>query len=295
MIRGGLTREPIVEEDLNMVSPLHCLLRILEFALKLLYHLRSSTFMWTESPKELGLLYDSYIKAKADVCELVYEHARIKVDIPDPTGKGGTTTIGNICERLFKDYGYILVMLAPDCFKSDYAELLNRLWLIISLYASKSKKHINTVFFKEFCSETYDHLLNNFNNNESKWINISPTLHMTLAHAWEIIDMNNTYGLGDYSESGLEHNHKFLRFFRSCLARKYSQEANLKDCINRFWLKSDPGVRNNRNKKQCSKCGVENDHFTVSCPQKRYNLNNFALNYSTCLTLYDYHCSLLYS
>ena len=118
---------------------------------------------------------------------------------------------------------------------------------------------------------------------------------MTLAHAWEIIDMNNTYGLGDYSESGLEHNHKFLRFFRSCLARKYSQEANLKDCINRFWLKSDPGVRNNSNKKQCSKCGVENDHFTVSCPQKRYNLNNFALNYSTCLTLYDYHCSLLYS
>ena len=59
----------------------------------------------------------------------------------------------------------------------------------------------------------------------------------------------------------------FLRYFRSCLARKYSQEANLKDCINRFWLKSDPGVRNNSNKKQCSKCGVENDHFTVSCPQ----------------------------
>ena len=52
---------------------------------------------------------------------------------------------------------------------------------------------------------------------------------------------------------------------------------------------------NNGPKKQCSKCGVENDHFTVSCPQKRYNLNNCALNYSTCLTFYDYHLSLMYS
>ena len=37
-----------------------------------------------------------------------------------------------------------------------------------------------------------------------------------------------SYGLGDYIESGLEHNHKFLRFFRSCLARKYPQKSQFK-------------------------------------------------------------------
>ena len=56
--------------------------------------------------------------------------------------------------------------------------------------------------------------------------------------------MNNNKGLGEYSESGLEHNNKFLRFFRQSLARKTSQETNLQDCIERLWLKSDPKVRN---------------------------------------------------
>ena len=76
---------------------------------------------------------------------------------------------------------------------------------------------------------------------------------MLLAHSWEIIEINNNTGLGDYSETGLEHNNKFLRFFRQFLARKTSQETNLQDCIDRLWLKSDPRVRYSGPKKQCSK------------------------------------------
>ena len=76
---------------------------------------------------------------------------------------------------------------------------------------------------------------------------------MLLALSWEIIEINST-GLGEYSEMGLEHSNKFLRFFRQFLARKTSQETNLQVYIVRLWLKSDPGVRYSGPKKQCSKC-----------------------------------------
>ena len=47
--RKGLTQEPIVDENLNMVSPLHSLMRTFSFVLTLLYHLWAEIFLWTES------------------------------------------------------------------------------------------------------------------------------------------------------------------------------------------------------------------------------------------------------
>ena len=125
-------------------------------------------------------------------------------------------------------------------------------------------------------------------NCNSKWINVSPTLHMLLAHFWEIIEMNNNQGLGDYSETGLEHNNNFLRFFRQCLARKTSQETNLQDCIERLWLKSDPKVRYAGPMKLCSNCKEMNDHFTVSCPLKKSSSVKYDPNYQTCMAFYEF-------
>ena len=93
--------------------------------------------------------------------------------------------------------------------------MLNRLWVILVVYTSTSKDEVNTLLFRELCEETYDLLLNSFQNSESKWINVSPTLHMLLAHSWEVIENNNNCGVGEYSETSLEHNNKFLRFFQT--------------------------------------------------------------------------------
>ena len=114
---------------------------------------------------------------------------------------------------------------------------MDRLWIILFIYTSQSKNaQVNTLLFREFCADTYELLLKNFENLVKRWINVSPTLHMLLAHAWELIEINGKYGLGEYSETGLENNNKFLRYFREHLARKCSQETNLEDCLNRFWL-----------------------------------------------------------
>ena len=72
---------------------------------------------------------------------------------------------------------------------------------------------------------------------------------------------------GEYTEGGLENSNKFLRFYRTHLARKVHQTANLNDCLSRLWLNSDPKIRDAAPKPKCSKCH-ETGHHTVSCPSK---------------------------
>ena len=131
-----------------------------------------------------------------------------------------------------------------------------------------SNSKVNIDEFKMFCLDTYKLILSKFNNENLKWINISPTVHALLAHGWELISLNDGIGLGQYTEGGLENNNKFLRFYRRNLARKVSQSTNLEDCLTRLWLRSDPKMRDAGPKANCSRC-KSTGHFTVSCPQKR--------------------------
>ena len=53
---------------------------------------------WSESKSSI---YTCFIKeAKSEIQTQVYEHTGIKLDFPDSTGSGGTTTTGNIARRL---------------------------------------------------------------------------------------------------------------------------------------------------------------------------------------------------
>ena len=74
-------------------------------------------------------------------------------------------------------------------------------------------------------------------------------------------------GCGIYSESGLEHNNKYLRYARINLSRKQDQDLNMEDCITRLWLQSEPSIRNLKPRPHCKRCKKEG-HFTVSCPEK---------------------------
>ena len=263
--RKGLTQEPLVNEDLSTVSPLHSLMRSYDFCQNLLYHLRSETFKWTDSALLLGNSYQSLIDAKKEVKKLVKRDTDISMDAADPTGKGGNTNKGDICQRLMTDHRHVLVKLVPERFQADFRELLCRIWIVVKVYTSMDK--VNTRIFKEFCLETYNLILSKFNNVDLKWISITPTLHSLLAHGWELISFNDDKGLGEYTESGLENNNKFLRFYRQNLARKINQSANLEDCLTRLWLHSDPGIRDAAPKTVCSRCS-SGSHYSVSCPTK---------------------------
>ena len=73
---------------------------------------------------------------------------------------------------------------------------------------------------------------------------LTPTVHGIIEHAPELIEANESKGLGDYTESSLECNNKILRLIRIAQSRKCNQVDNLTDCINRLWVRSDIFVRN---------------------------------------------------
>lgn len=278
--RKGLTQNPIVNENLNTVSPLHFLMRVFDFCQKLLYHLRSETFQWTDSAIKLGSAYQSHMDAKCDIKEIVKLKSGITMDAADPTGKGGNTNKGDNCSRLLTDYSHVLIELVPLEYREDFKELLCRMWVTVKVYTSKES--VDVVQFKAFCLETYNLILSKFNNAASKWISIPPTVHSL----WELIQLNDNKGLGEFTESGLENSNKFLRFYRQNLARKNNQSANLDDCLTRLWLRSDPGIRGAAPKPYCSKCSSEL-HYTVSCPQK------VAPEYQLPQILDDFYLSLI--
>ena len=71
-------------------------------------------------------------------------------------------------------------------------------------------------------------------------------MHKVFGHSWELIELNDGYGLGNLDESGLEGCNKILRKVRSELARKNSQINNLTDALTRLWASSDPLVNATR-------------------------------------------------
>ena len=158
--------------------------------------------------------------------------------------QGGTSTTGSgsIIKRLFGPNVSVLIDLVPENHIINFQNFILSLNCLLTAYSSS--REINMNVYCNLVQEVYIELLINIRGpNNKPWIFPSPTLHAFLSHSHELIDANNNYGLGKYSEQGLENNHKFLRFFKKTLSRKCSQEENLSDYFSRLWLQSDPIMR----------------------------------------------------
>ena len=222
-------------------------------------------FIRGRSQQKLGSGIQSILTAEKDVRSEIKQKTALPLDEADPTGQGGNANKGDHCKKLMVDHRELLVSLVPVGLRDDFRTLLCRLWVILKVYNSKRKVDVGA--FKDFCLNTYIFVFEHF-NNDNRWISIPPTVHALLAHSWELVSNNDGRGCGEFPESGLEHNNKFLRFYRQHLARKVSQEMNLEDCLTRLWLRSDPSIRcAGPLPPKCSRCCGE--HFTVSCPHKQ--------------------------
>lgn len=247
--RGGHTQAPLVQDEealdsLIFVSPLHCLMRVFSWLLRLLYHLRSGVHVWSESKLVLGRSYQFYTQAKEESKAEVLRLTGILMDAPDPTGRGGNTLKGDICKRLLRDHRDVLVNLVPEQHKDAFTELLEGLWVLLYLYTKnpEPEKIIDPSLVKMESLNLYELILNSFGNGNTQWLNLSPTLHSFLAHAWELIEVNGKQSLGHLSESGLEANNKFLRNFRINKSRKRNEKVCLEDTLTRMWNKSCPSA-----------------------------------------------------
>ena len=81
---------------------------------------------------------------------------------------------------------------------------------------------------------------NDFGNEFTRCINISPTVHSLLAHSWELFERNGRDFVSEFSESGLEADNKFMKAIHASKSSKISEEACPYDTVSRMWDESNP-------------------------------------------------------
>ena len=136
----------------------------------------------------------------------------------------------------------------------------------IILRVISSKRQVQTTRLKALCTETYLLLRRKFSA-----VPVPETAHMVLGHSFQLIDLNDGYGLGQMSEQGLEGLNKLVRRFSERFARQKSLDANIADVIHRLQVLSNPSLMAFKRKPFCRRCEVQGEHWTVSCPQKTKN------------------------
>ena len=83
---------------------------------------------------------------------------------------------------------------------------------------------------------------NDFGNEFTRCINISPTIHSLLAHSWELFERNGSDFVGEHSESGLEADNKFMKAIHTSKSSKISEKACPYDTVSRMWDQSNPYI-----------------------------------------------------
>ena len=271
-IRTGITNGPIATNEAHSTQVLHALLRCTDMYMQTVVHIHAGVLEWTEAKSNSNLFLK---KSKRELQQLLLNQVEvIRWDFPDPTGQCGNTTTGNTARKLLHCSltRETVVSTLPDRYKQRMRKFGMHLSTVIRIICSKKK--VNVEAFKEFCINLNVFLLTEFPREINRhlpgpWISITPTLHKVLAHSWELILLNEGFGLGSLDESGLEGNNKILRAIRSKLSRKISQQSNLVDSLHRLWLESDPVVHSERakGKPYCKDCD-ERGHSVRYCPQR---------------------------
>ena len=131
---------------------------------------------------------------------------------------------------------HLLTSLVEEDVKEDFDMVLLGLCAIVKILNSQKRK-VNVDKLREVCTEVNLKLVKAF-----PWVVITPSVHRILCHSWERILMNNSSGLGDVSEEGLESLNKYIRQMREHGARKVTTEDNFRDCFNHLWDRSRPTI-----------------------------------------------------
>ena len=140
---------------------------------------------------------------------------------------------------------------------------LQKLSIIVAII--NCSKKIDTDGFTMYCKNAYLELVNNF-----PWVEMPLVAHAVYAHAAERIVNNDSFGLKDLAEHGLEGLHKVLRQVRRDLSRKSSLLAEIQDVGSYMWHRSDPKIRDARLRLECSNCSARN-HTRRGCPLLKRN------------------------
>lgn len=85
------------------------------------------------------------MKAQDETKAIVKERTGI-MDAADPTGKGGSTNKGDVCQRLLTDHRDVLVDCVPQRFQQDFRKIMD-IFLFFFYFQMKYSIHCIIFFY----------------------------------------------------------------------------------------------------------------------------------------------------
>ena len=159
--------------------------------------------------------------------------SKLAVNIGNP----GDMITGASFQKFSSDFGRtVLCSMFKEEDQEDFSEILLGICTLVKVMNSQ-KRRVNVDKVRRLGQQVYLRVVKRF-----PWAAISPSVHRILAHSWEVIQLNDCYGLGGLSEEGLEALNKHIRSIRSTGARKDSTIHNFTDVYNHLWDRSRPTI-----------------------------------------------------
>ena len=107
-----------------------------------------------------------------------------------------------------------------------------------SSVANSQTTQVNVDAYKSLSTTVYLRIVEEF-----PWAQIKPSIHGLMAHAGQLIEENDGYGLGGKAEHGTERGQQELKGWRLRGSRKTNLYDNMKDALNRMAQASSPYMR----------------------------------------------------
>lgn len=260
-VRKGLTKKPITTSNQMSITITHSWINGTSWFMKMLYRVESDYRHWVEKSGPVG---DHVRAAKGRVFYKIQENTGLLLDqCSSSGGKGGTSTNGPQGRRFFSEE--LIETLHELTSKKNNQKYKDNLLILhqqlsVVLRVISCSRKIDLPKFRTLCYDTTMNIINNF-----PFALLNHTLHGTIHHSAELIELNGGYGLGSLSEECLESNNKDIRNFLQFLCRKCSPLDQLTDVMSRLLERSDPKILEYINKvhpkKACTECG--SDEHTI--------------------------------
>ena len=224
------------------IQPLHILIRMTEWVLKIAYH------------KNIPVDCDkSYKKSlvhgrKIEIHDEIYRTFGLNIDMPSI--KNGRTTEGNMARKLFTNHLKFAEILDLD---KEFIKNIAILLACISCYRAICPAK----FLAKSC-EVFNYYIENY----SAHVNITPTVHKLLSHGHQMF-IFSPYPPGILSEQMIELSHKFTKKFKK-LSFSNSRKNILRDIFNRFFNLSNPQLSENFLKLNCINIEMINEDLIVN-------------------------------
>ena len=201
----------------------------IEFVTRLLSHQKWSTqtkpVRYTEEEKQ------SYKDARQKLKEDLYHGVALNI------GNAGDMVTGPAFKNFSSDTSRnFIVTLVPEDVREAVGQILLGLCAAVKVINSQTTK-LNIDKMRLLTQDVNKKIVETF-----PWAVISPSVHRILGHAWEVIQQNDSFGLGGLGEEGLEALNKNIRETRNHGARKISTEENMTDSFNHLWDRSRPTI-----------------------------------------------------